>query len=33
MPGIGLAIGVEKQVYIGMEREWLCWKDANKMGS
>jgi hypothetical protein len=23
MPEIGLAIGVEKQFYIGMEREWV----------
>jgi Uma2 family endonuclease len=29
MPEIGLAIGIEKQVYGSTEREWLYWYDEN----
>jgi Uma2 family endonuclease len=29
MPEIGLAIGAEKRVYGGTEREWLYWYDEN----
>jgi hypothetical protein len=29
MPEIGLAVGAERRVYVGIEREWLYWYDEN----